>query len=89
MRCHINASKKQDADFSLLSYNFDEVVSVYSSMSIQYSFIFDAISWKTAIVIAESLDVQITFRVQIKPKFWEKKKWGREQNIKTGEVNSA
>lgn len=41
---HINASKKQDADFSLLSYNFDEVVSVYSSMSIQYSFIFDAIS---------------------------------------------
>ena len=27
-----------------LCYNFDEAVSVYSSMSVQYSFIFDAIS---------------------------------------------
>lgn len=36
-------------------YNADEAVAVLSSVSIQCSFIFDAMTWKTAIVLTESL----------------------------------
>jgi len=52
------------------SYKFYESVSVFLSMSEQYSFSFDAISWKTAIIIAESFPyMQIMFYERIRQQF--------------------